>query len=273
MERRLVKQGNNALTVTLPAKWLRQKGLKPGDTVNVAELGKDLLIGSSAAASTHVEIDVRGAERSMIYHVANGKYIEGYDLITLVHDAPKVIPDVVAEMYGMILQEQTAHKAVLKSIVKVPEDNFEAVLRRAAHIFIQQADALAFLAEGKGTWDDVKRQEKLLDQNIMYCLRYLNKYEGHRQAHRDFLICATLELAVDQLTRIAKHIGKNRQLADVIAKATHEYVRLFFEKDFKRLYTGLRGFRNQVGTKTFVDGLAYTLAEILYNYIGYVVES
>ena len=37
MRRKLVKQGVNALTVTLPAKWIEKKGLKAGDEIDVVE--------------------------------------------------------------------------------------------------------------------------------------------------------------------------------------------------------------------------------------------
>jgi hypothetical protein len=46
-----------------------------------------------------------------------------------------------------------------------------------------------------------------------------------------------------------------------------------FDGDLRRMYSCLRAFRNAVRGRTFVDGLAYTLAEILYNYLGYVMDS
>jgi antitoxin component of MazEF toxin-antitoxin module len=271
MERKLVKQGRNALTVTLPAQWLKAKGLKAGNSVFISEDNNRLLLATNAAAAeSKIELDLRDAEGTMLYHVINGKYVEGYDVITILHNNQKQVREISRTSIGMILEEQTATRAVLRSIIKVPEDNFQAVLRRAGHLFEQQAEALLLLAQGKASFDDVKSQEELLDQNLLYCLRYLHKYESQKRSYREFMICSTLELAADQMTRIARHIGKNVTLAKIIHANIHKYVQCLFTRDFKSTYSSLRLFRTTLNTKSFVDGLAYTLAEILYNYIGYI---
>jgi len=46
MERKLVKQGRNALTVTLPAKWLKFRRLEAGDSVFFDEKDDGILISS-----------------------------------------------------------------------------------------------------------------------------------------------------------------------------------------------------------------------------------
>lgn len=271
MERKLVKQGRNAFTITLPAKWLQAKGLKAGDALSIEEQNRQLVISTSArTAEARVELDLRDSEGSMIYHMIHGKYVEGYDFIKVQHRDPKSIQQIARGLIGMILEEQTATKATFRSIIKVPEDNFEAVLRRAGHIFEQQAEALVQLALGKGSVDDVKAQEDLLDQNLLYCLRYLHKYESNKRSYREFMICSTLELAADQMTRIAQHIGKNVALAKLIQSNIQQYVQYLFTRNFKRTYSSLRSFRKSIAKRSFVEGLAYTLAEILYNYIGYI---
>jgi phosphate uptake regulator len=274
MERKLVKQGRNALTVTLPAKWLQSKGLVAGDSVFITENNRELIIGAQlSAASLSTTIDVAGCDRSMIFHTAIAKYIQGYDTIIIHHDCQRVINELARKFIGMVVEEQTATRAVWKSIIAVPEDNFEAILRRAAHIFVQQARTLELVAKGEAEFDQLKSDELLLDQHILYCMRYLNKYETQQHAYRYFLVCATMELAGDQISRIGKFIGKNHALAKIIVTGIEEYVRLLFSHDYKRLYTSLRSFRNQVGTKSFAEGLVFTLAEILYNYLGYIAES
>ena len=273
MERKLVKQGRNALTVTLPARWLQDKGLKAGESVFINERDKDLVVSSKLGATkTEITLNLNGYDKTMIFHLVIAKYIEGYDTIILLHGNPPGLLEISKSLLGMIVEEHTHTRTLFKSIIAVPEENFNAVLRRATYILLQQAKTLKAITEGKATIEDIKAEERLLDNNILYCLRYLNKYENRSHAYRYFLICSTIELAADQINSISKYIGKNKELADAIVNGIEQYVKLLFSNDFKKMYTSLRAFRSSIGDKTFVDGLARSLAEDLYNYIGFIAS-
>jgi antitoxin component of MazEF toxin-antitoxin module len=273
MERKLVKQGRNALTVTLPAAWIKTRHLSAGDMVFLAAHRNDLLVSSATKGGKKAAtLLVQGWETSQIYHGVQGKYIEGYDLITLHHHRGAPIHAVAATMLGMIIAEEQPTMTVLKSIIAVPEEDFLTILRRAGHILSNQAGLLPLIATGEATSDAIKQEEALLDYNLLYCLRYLNKYEAHEQAYKHFLLCATLEAAGDQISEIGKRIGQNKDLAQKVSKAVSTYVDLLFKKDFAAIYTALRSFRRSIGNRTFAEGLAFALAETLYNYIGYLVE-
>ena len=46
MIRKVIKQGHNTLTVTLPSKWVKSRDIKPGDDINIKEKDNGLLITS-----------------------------------------------------------------------------------------------------------------------------------------------------------------------------------------------------------------------------------
>lgn len=273
MERKLIRQGRNALTVTLPAKWLRERKLIAGKQVYLEEQNDRLTITSArTVAESTTTIDMTGAERSMVYHAIMGKYIEGFDRIAVLHDCPGMMQEVGTKLLGMIIEEHGPTKTVYRSVIAVPEETFDAVLRRAAHILLEQARAIEALTLGAATADDVKDHEQLLDYNILYCLRFLNKYERSAPAYKYFLICATLEHAGDQLSRISRFIGRDKQLGRIVRKGIEEYTKILFTSDLKRMYTSLRALRTAIPQKGFVHGIAYEMAETLYNYIGYLVQ-
>lgn len=276
MERKLVKQGRNALTVTLPAKWLHGKGLHAGYSVFITEKSSELIISSTmTSAKQETTVDARAFDRSMTWHVVISKYIEGYDTITLLHNNAVLAQQIGRELLGMVIEQHSITKTVYKNIIAVPEQNFSSVLRRAAHILSQQAKTLELIAEKKAEVEQVRAEEVLLDYNILYCLRYLNKYEHDENSYRHFMLCLTFESAGDQITQIAYNIGKDKEakeMAKKISKAVTEYVALLFSKDLNKLHVSLRAFRNAIGQKSFVDGLTYSLAETLYNFIGYAVD-
>ncbi|MFA6461288.1 MAG: hypothetical protein WCV90_03400 [Candidatus Woesearchaeota archaeon] len=274
MERKLVKQGRNALTVTLPAKWLQYKSLKQGDSVFLEEREQKIIISSlNATTKSETAVDVCNADRGKSFHLILGKYLQGYDRIGVLHNNPSLIQEIARELLGMAIEEHSSNKTVIKNIIVVPEDNFKVLLRRSAHILVQQTRTMEQVSLGKAELKQVKEEERLLDYNLLYCLRYLNKYEIHPHAYRYFLICSTLELTGDQISRIAQHIGKNKELAKKIVKGVEQYVDLLFKNDFSDIYTSLRQFRQNIGKNTFVEGLAYNLAENLYNNIGYLIDA
>ncbi|HII72533.1 TPA: hypothetical protein HA265_07290 [Candidatus Woesearchaeota archaeon] len=111
-----------------------------------------------------------------------------------------------------------------------------------------------------------------MDTNITYCLRYLNKYHSGAAQHRYFLLCSLLETVGDQISYIGMHIGKKRSLAQDIVKGVEDYINYLFSGDFRGMYLAMKSFKKKLGKKSYVDGLAYSLAETLYNDIGFVME-
>jgi len=79
----------------------------------------------------------------------HGKYIQGYDEIILLHNAPKIAQEVVQSLLGMIIEQHCSTKTVYKSVIAVPEDNFEAVVKRATYLFLQQTITLVAIAAGE----------------------------------------------------------------------------------------------------------------------------
>jgi len=272
MERKLVKQGRNALTVTLPSTWLRSKALVAGDCVNIDAGNESLTISTTMKASKNeITFNFKDEEVSMAYHSIQGAYIEGYDQIEIIHDNPRLFQKAVKTLLGMIIVKHSQTSTIYKSIVAVPEDNFATVVRRAAHILLQQARTLEQLAKGDATKKEVDSDEALLDFNLRYCMRYLNKYQNQKGDYRYFLLCSTLESAGDIITEIAK-VGCSPETAKIIVKGIQDYNKHLFSNDLKKLYKNLKAFRNKIKQNTFSDGLAFMLAETLYNNIGFIVK-
>lgn len=273
MERKLVRQGRNALTVTLPASWLKAKGLQAGDVVQVEEGNKELRISVGAKSGRkECTLDVKGLDKGIVWNLVLGKYIEGYDTISLLNSDLKTAQSLGQELLGMILEEQTEKKTVLKNMISIPENTFEPLFRHTAYMFLHQARMIEELANGKLTFEEVKKQERLIDRNIYYCMRYLNKYHNQEHAYRYFLLCSTLELAADQLSNIAKYMKKEKMIAKKLVEVLELYTKYLFSKDLEKLSLALRNYRPTLDVKNFLEGLIYSLVEILHNNLGYLTS-
>jgi phosphate uptake regulator len=269
MERKLVKQGRNALTVTLPASWLKERGFKAGDIINLEERNNELVISSGLKRKkSSITLDAKDYELNMINHKVMGAYVEGFDEIVVLNNKEGDITRIARMLLGFVIEERNIEKTILKSIVDLPEDNFNIVLRRAALILTQVAVKTEEVALGKASRGEVADEEDLLDHNLFYCLRYLNKYENSEKSYKYFLLCANLEAAGDQLKDISKYIKGKKELGKIVRECVDDYVRFIFKEDFQGLYKSLRSYRNKINGKGFVDGLVFAFIEGLYNNIG-----
>lgn len=270
MERRLIRQGNGALTVTLPAGWCRGKGLSAGSVVSMHERGGLVEIGSGTSETRRVSVDLRGKPQNTLWHVIPACYIEGADRIEVSHDAPGVVQEISQSLVGMILEEHGSERSIIASIVSVPEENFDVVFRRAAFLLVQQARTLEEISRGKAKEARMDAEDQLLNSHIMYCLRYLNKYGSRDGAYREFLLCATIEKAGDLLKYLGRNIGRRHGLAVKILGITEQYVHGLLRKDFDLLYRVLREVRQDIKKGSFAEGLAFAYAEALYDYLGFL---
>lgn len=274
MQRKLVKQGNNALTLTLPATWVHKKGLVAGDTVDVQEQNTNLVVRIGLRAQKKkATINVKGESFNSLWHILNGKYIEGYDEMTLIHDSPVDIERIAREMIGVVIEEHSDTRTIIRNIAAVPEENFDALLRRSGHLLVQEAKVLEEVAAGKATLKELKSIENLLNSTVSYCMRYLNKYATSEHAYNQFLLVTTIEEAGDILKTIGRHIGRRKKLAKDIRQIVETYDALMFKREYNQLFTKLRSFRDNLRTDSFIDGLAFWLAEVLYDNLGYLIQN
>jgi antitoxin component of MazEF toxin-antitoxin module len=273
MERRLVKQGRNALTLTLPARWLKDKGLAAGDSVQLEEGNQELVIRCMPMSShATVEIDVAGQERSLLWHAVLGCYLEGYDRIIVHHDQPVAMQDTSRALVGMVVEDHGPTRTVLSSIIAVPETSIDVLVRRVLHLLAQHAGLLVNVSSGTMDAREMKQQELVLDSTIYYVLRHLVKYQDRKHAYRTFLFLDTIETAADLLSLLAKHVAEDTYLARTVSEHVKEYTHLVAAGDLPALYASLRAFRREVEKPTFGAGLAFSLAELLYNNIGFFLS-
>ena len=271
MERRLIRQGENALTATLPAAWIRRKGLSAGDVVSIDEAEGDLIIRQAGAPKRReIEVDTRGTRRSQAFQKVLGAYIQGYDIIRVIHDAPNHMDDIASELIGMIIERQSITSTTFNSLIRMPEENLHDIMQRIRHMLGSQADMLWAASTDTSEYRRFVKNEKRMDTHIHYCLRYIMKYEQGRSAFRSLMQCHVLDLAGDMLTEIAKHMGDDEALANLVRDSVRQFLKDAAKRDVQSLDTHLRSFRSKVPKGTFAHGLVYALAETLYDFAGVI---
>ncbi|MFH1631117.1 MAG: AbrB/MazE/SpoVT family DNA-binding domain-containing protein [Candidatus Aenigmatarchaeota archaeon] len=84
MRRKIIKQGYDTLTITLPSKWTKKFHLKPGDEVELVEHDRMLQISTEKGPSlSGITIDISGLSASVIWRHILSAYRAGYDEIII----------------------------------------------------------------------------------------------------------------------------------------------------------------------------------------------
>jgi len=232
MRRKLVKQGRNALTVTLPASWTKKFNLKAGDEIEVEEVGKGITVGTEKSTGVNkTEFDTtkikdfRNQYLSYFYH-------KGFDEVRIVYDDPKVLSvtrEKIGELMGYEIVENGKNYFIIRNISESLESEFDIVLRR---LFIMlksmSEECLGAIKEGQFTrLKDIKNQEKTNNKFTDFCIRILNKkgYKEYNKTMPLYIIVRELEKIAD----IYKYIGNHLSESDPNTRISEETIRFFEE--------------------------------------------
>jgi len=203
MQRKLIKQGDGALTVTLPKKWTKEKNLEAHDIVDIDETEDGIVISAVGKKKEKtITVDVSEYNTRMIMNIIYQSYRLGFDTISLsfAHEEQyEAIQEVTKTLIGFEVVEKNKNKCTLQNIAEPDETKFEVMLRK---IFLQ----IIQLSE------DIVNN---FDKNI---LKQINE----------------TKLQVDKLTNYARRAvirsNKSSLLYEIIAKLSvisHGYVYLY----------------------------------------------
>src|SRR3989339_1769225 len=122
MRRKLIKQGKNALTVTLPAKWVEDNGLKGGDEVEIGEKEGTLSIASQGnAKALSKTLMFQNVRHDFLRTVISSYYRRGYvELILKFKEKPPyaIISHVVSSLRGYEITDYELNSCTVKDVMK-----------------------------------------------------------------------------------------------------------------------------------------------------------
>jgi antitoxin component of MazEF toxin-antitoxin module len=134
MRRKLVKQGQNALTVTIPAIWTKSNHLKAGDEIEIEQIESDLLITTEYK---HKKEETKLKLETNDFYFIKGSiktlYRLGYDLIEINFKTKiqeKHIKETVDTLLGFEIVDEKKDQIVIENITEPMEEKQEVLLRR-----------------------------------------------------------------------------------------------------------------------------------------------
>ena len=273
MRRKVIKQGHNTLTITLPNKWVKRYSIKAGDEVNLDEQGKTLIVAAEQQKiPSKTVVDVTGLTIPLLWRNVISAYRAGFDEIKIVFDQTKDYKDLytafsyntlqylnghdseltpveaiqalVNRFIGVEVIDQQRNYCIVKALGETNYKEFDNALRRIFLLLLHLAEETVKAIEKK----DYKmlKSVHMIDTNIDrfedFCLRVLNRqgYVNYKKTPAMYSLIFLFELIGDEFKKLAIHILEAK-------KIRKDLLQLFKtqEKQLRRFYELFYGFNKQ----------------------------
>jgi len=274
MRRRIIKQGHNTLTVTLPSEWTKKLNIQAGDEIEVIEREDALLLnGFERSRDKKVTIDLEGLTVPLLWRFFQGAYRSGCDeiKINLSKNSKKyedpyhyytsqfdyselgekfdtkptlvAIQNLVDRFVGMEILDVEDSFIIVKEMGELTTKEFDNSLRRIFLVIFQFFDRIIEAIEKDEIKDinlckDLHTIDLNIDRFVDYCCRILNKINTSFPEKNKSLLFSTLyilELLGDEFKYIGKHLAVSKKpVKDVLPLAYK--VKEHFEIYYKMFY-------------------------------------
>jgi phosphate uptake regulator len=238
MLRKIVKQGNSALTLTLPSDWAKRFKLKAGDELEVLEEKDFLKISTEKFGEKNISIDITQLNAPLIWTYIIASYRKGYDLIKLnfKKEQMKIVQEAVDALLGLAIIEQSSNSCVIKDLSAFPsEKEFQNIQRRIFYLLeeISESSLLALKNKSKEDLKNIELHDYNINKFSNFCIRIINK--KNLEPTLEYII-AELENLGDEYAKLSIDLSESKSLKiekDILS--VFEGMNQFFI-DFHKLY-------------------------------------
>lgn len=290
MKRKIIKQGNDTLTITLPRKWCEKFGVKAGEEINLEENNNSLIIGSDKLKEFgEVKIFFGELNQELIWRSIYAAYRSGYNTIHIDFDPKKtyknfftslvdrkekiimspieVIQDAVNGMQGIVIIDQKKDYCILKDLSEITDKEFDNALRRIFFIIEGMGEDTLELFNDKNnnSAKGINVSDNNVDRFSDYCFRILNRkgYKIFNKTSVVYSIILILEFIADEYKKVSRHIIELNKYDKLIYSIFEDTNKLFlgFHKTFYN-------FNNQniISLHREIEELEKTLKSAKLNY-------
>lgn len=262
MKRKIIKQGHNTLTITLPSKWVQDTGLKAGEEIDLLETENGLLItskGQNEFSSATINVDNFSTPILWKYFCAvyragydevvvkfppdNKKYEDAFGFITpYTRDpyAPKekhektilaVIQEITNRFVGMEIIEHGPDYCIIKEMEEPSAKEFDNAMRRVFFIIQQMFNDVTGIIKARNfdRFSDIHVLDMNIDRFHDFCCRMLNKMKAKSLSKSEIIYTTLfiLELLADEFKHIANYFSnlKKRSIDESTLKKTEQFMK------------------------------------------------
>ncbi|MEK6855038.1 MAG: AbrB/MazE/SpoVT family DNA-binding domain-containing protein [Nanoarchaeota archaeon] len=268
MRRKVIKQGHNTLTITIPSKWAKQFNLKSGDEIDVLAKENGLFITTEKKdEKKKIEIDISNLDIPLIWKYFMSVYREGYDEVKVKfnpnesYDSPykfftrhavdlkygkksrqhstfETIQEITNRFIGFEIVEHHKDYFVIRDLAELTSKEFETSLRRVFLLILQMGEELIEAIKTNNV-EMVKHTHDIdinVDKFHDYCVRVLNKtsFKETRETNLIFTMLYILEMIGDEFKNVSFHLledmkGKKLNNLEELGTRVAEQLNKFYD--------------------------------------------
>jgi len=250
MKRKIIKQGHNTLTITLPIEWTKKLNIKAGDELDLYEKENSLVLnGFEKNKEKSAVINIDNFTVPLLWRFFQGAYRSGCDEIKITFDKKKklyedpyhyyttqfdyarlgekvpqkpilvVIQSLVDRFVGIEILDVKDNHILVKEMGEITTKEFDNSLRRIFLVVFQLCDRIIEAIEKNEIGDtnlckDIHTIDLNIDRFVDYCCRILNKINTSFTEKDKTLLFSTLfilELLGDEFKYIGKHLAVSKK--------------------------------------------------------------
>ncbi len=246
MRRKVIKQGHNTLTITLPAKWVEKNNVKAGAELDIQDKDHILIIttkptnGKETTTIDISEFDV--ALEKVIYSL----YKKGYDEIVLNYSDSSVlnkIQKIILELViGFEIVSHSKNSCTIRSVVEMDDNEFSSILRRTFLLLHSQEEGILNSLESEDYPSLIifRNMESTNNRYTGFCRRVINKRGFGEQKNEKLLYCMIefLEKAADEYKFLSDFLTENKNILKKLSKENLDLFRrvCLLSRSIEKLY-------------------------------------
>jgi phosphate uptake regulator len=250
LKRRVIKQANQAYTITLPIDWVRKNRLTSKSEVDVNPAEKALIIstGNMTAGGT-ASFDATGMTRRTVYLHISALYAKGIDEIhvTSKTDINALLVSAIHQSLGYAIVDQKGHSYTIKDVSGVNGQEIDEVFKRVFQMTLLFYEAAINDLSGKReeTPEELKARDAEVNKFTLYLQRAINKmsYPDSVKGRMMFTYSFMLEKIGDEVERLWRHCmthkvridGETKKLMQLSHQALSMAFHLHYRFDFRKM--------------------------------------
>ena len=262
MKRKVIKQGHDTLTITLPSKWAKKFGIKAGDELDLIEQKKSILINPAKDAEVgEISVDVRGFTIQLLWRYIISSYRAGYDQIKVIFEESakdhknlytafsyntfeyiqskdhllklsqiEAIQALVNRLIGIEIIDQKDNSCIIKEMSELSYKEFDNSLRRIFLIIKEMGSHIQQSLSGdKNGLKSIHMIDTHLDRFEDFCLRVLNKkgYVNFNKTSIVYSIIFLLEMIGDEYKEVSIKLLSSRNVSKKLTESIRATIVMF----------------------------------------------
>lgn len=274
MKRKVIKQGHNTLTITLPSDWVKKLNIQPGDELDLNENHGALIVnGKQHNGNKKTTIDITGLSIPMIWRFFQSAYREGYDEIKIIYEPTKqtesaynfytsqfeykrmgqkphhkdsgleMIEGLVNRFIGMEIIDHGKNYCTVREMGELTSREFDNSLRRIFLLILELFDKVLETVENDQGGDiqickTLHTMDINIDRFIDYCCRINNRINDSTFQKNKPVVFSTLfilELLGDEFKYLGTHLSKTKESVKELLPFAQR-VKEHFEMYYKLFY-------------------------------------